>query len=86
MQLSAPVDPVAARRFDVMFNEPAGLSLSMRAVQPAADAGRWALSVSSDDLNPSVLMRNTGRLEERLRSRALSSEPVRIEHDDDDVT
>jgi hypothetical protein len=34
-------------------------------------------------LNPSLLRRNTGRLEERLKSRSLSGEPVRIEHDDE---
>jgi len=83
LELAGPVDAAAARRFDVSLHEPAGLQLSMRIVQPVAEGGRWALSVSSTDLNPQLLRRNTGRLEERLRSRLLSSEPVRIEHDDD---
>lgn len=83
MELAAPVDPAAARRFDVSIHEPAGLQLSMRVVQPADGGGRWGLSISSADLNPQLLRRNTGRLEERLRSRSLSSEPVRIEHEDE---
>jgi hypothetical protein len=75
----------AARAFEVSVNEPLGVSLSLRAVQPVAQAGgvsRWALSIGSTNLNPAALKRNTGRLEARLRSRALSDETVRIEHDD----
>jgi hypothetical protein len=45
-------------------------------------AGGWTLSISSQQLNPGVLKRYSGRLEERLRARSLSSEPVQIEHDD----
>jgi hypothetical protein len=77
----------AARAFEVSVSEPMGVSIALRAVQPAAAAqpnaaARWTLSIASSSLNPAVLKRHSGRLDARLRSRALSNEPVRIENDD----
>jgi len=77
----------AARAFEVSVSEPMGVSIALRAVQPvaAAEAGaaaRWTLSIASSSLNLAALKRHSGRLDARLRSRAVSNEPVRIENDD----
>jgi hypothetical protein len=82
---AGPADSQAGRSFEVSVNERMGMPLELRVVQPGAaePGGRWALSVASVHLNPAVLRRYSGRLDERLRTRALSSEPVRIEHDED---
>jgi hypothetical protein len=84
MDLDASPGAAAPRTFEVSMNERAGVPLALRVVQPADAAGRWSLSIASPHMNQEALRRNTGRLDERLRSRSLSSDPVRIEHDDDD--
>jgi hypothetical protein len=77
----------AARAFEVSVNEPMGVSITLHAVQPVAATApgitaRWTLSIASSSLNLTVLKHHSGRLDARLRSRALSNEPVRIENDD----
>jgi hypothetical protein len=75
----------AGRSFEVSVNERLGLPLSMLVTPPGAvQAGQgWMLSIASSNLNPSILKRYSGRLDERLRSLSLTSEPVHIEHDDE---
>lgn len=77
----------AARAFEVSVNEPMGVSITLHAVQPVAATApgitaRWTLSIASSSLNLTALKHHSGRLDARLRSRALSNEPVRIENDD----
>jgi hypothetical protein len=69
----------AQRTFEVVVNDPRGVALQMQAHRPAA--GAWSLSIATN-LNPATLRRYSERLETRLRSKALSNEPVRIEEDD----
>jgi hypothetical protein len=77
LALSAPPStPEAARAFEVSLSEPLGAGgVTLHAVAPAAGAG-WALALGAHGLNPQDLRRNLGRLEERLRAKALSHEPV----------
>jgi hypothetical protein len=84
-QLTGPDAPGAAQSFEVSVNERMGVPLSMLVTPPGAvQAGSgWVLSFTSNNLNPAILKRHSGRLDERLRSRSLASGPVHIEHDDD---
>ena len=84
-QLTGPDAPGAAQSFEVSVNERMGMPLSMLVTPPGAvQAGSgWVLSFTSNNLNPAILKRHSGRLDERLRSRSLASGPVHIEHDDD---
>jgi hypothetical protein len=84
-QLTGPDVPGAMHSFEVSVNERMGVPLSMLVTPPGAvQAGSgWVLSITSNNLNPAILKRYSGRLDERLRSRSLSSEPVHIEHDDE---
>lgn len=84
-QLTGPDAPGASQSFEVSVNERMGVPLSMLVTPPGAvQAGSgWVLSITSSNLNPAILKRYSGRLDERLRSRSLASEPVHIEHDDE---
>lgn len=69
--------PEAARAFEVSLREPLGGGVTLHAVAPAAGA-RWALSIGANGLNPQELRRNLGRLEERLRDKALPHEALEL--------
>jgi hypothetical protein len=79
LALLAPAStPEAARAFEVSLNGPLGAGgVTLHAVAPAAGAG-WTLAIGAHGLNPQDLRRNLGRLEERLRAKALSHEPVDV--------
>ncbi|WP_298233880.1 hypothetical protein [uncultured Azohydromonas sp.] len=79
-ELSQPTGasgPEGARAFEVSLREPLGGGVTLHAVAPAAGA-RWALSVGANGLNPQELRRNLGRLEERLRAKALPHEALEL--------
>lgn len=85
-ELSAPAVPGgadAARAFEVSLREPMGQALTLHAVAPAAGA-RWALSIGAHGLNPQELRRNLGRLEERLRAKAVPYEALELHSHPDD--
>ncbi|NML18517.1 hypothetical protein [Azohydromonas caseinilytica] len=73
----APGAADAARAFEVSLREPLGGGVTLHAVAPVAGAG-WTLSVGAHGLNPQELRRNLGRLEERLRAKALPHEPLEL--------
>ncbi len=90
LNLLAATTPTAdtARTFEVSIKQPLGTDLTFLATRPiqAAEShagARWSLSISSANLNPSVLRRYSSRLDERLSSRQLPHEPVRIENDEE---
>lgn len=66
-----------ARAFEVSLREPLGGGVTLHAVAPVAGA-RWALSIGANGLNPQELRRNLGRLEERLRAKALPHEALEL--------
>lgn len=79
-ELSQPAGasgPEGARAFEVSLREPLGGGVTLHAVAPVAGA-RWALSVGAHGLNPQELRRNLGRLEERLRDKALPHEALEL--------
>lgn len=88
LQLSTPTTADTARTFEVCVKQPLGVELELLATRPV-QAGeshataRWSLSISSVNLNPSALRRYSSRLDERLSSRQLPHEPVRIENDEE---
>ena len=85
LDASLPPPGDAGRGFEVSVNERMGVPLSLQVMPPGAvhPGGGWTLSISSPNLNPATLKRYSGRLEERLRSRSLTSEPVHIDHEDE---
>jgi hypothetical protein len=79
-ELSQPAGasgPEGARAFEVSLREPLGGGVTLHAVAPVAGA-RWALSIGANGLNPQELRRNLGRLEERLRDKALPHEALEL--------
>lgn len=85
---TSPATADTARAFEVSVKQPLGVGLELRATRPVqageSHAGaRWSLSISSTNLNPSVMRRYSTRLDERLSSRELPHEPVRIENDEE---
>jgi hypothetical protein len=79
-ELSLPAAPggaEAARAFEISLREPLGGALTLHAVAPAAGA-RWALSIGAHGLNPQELRRNLGRLEERLRAKAVPHDALEL--------
>jgi hypothetical protein len=79
-ELSQPAGasgPEGARAFEVSLREPLGGGVTLHAVAPVAGA-RWALSIGANGLNPQELRRNLGRLEERLRAKALPHEALEL--------
>ena len=80
-ELSLPAAPggaEAARAFEISLREPLGGALTLHAVAPAAGA-RWALSIGAHGLNPQELRRNLGRLEERLRAKAVPHDALDLQ-------
>jgi hypothetical protein len=65
-----PSTPEAARAFEVSLREPLGGGLTLHAVAPVAGS-RWTLSIGAHGLNQQELRRNLGRLEQRLRDKAV---------------
>jgi hypothetical protein len=78
-ELTTPAEAMgtadAARAFEVSLREPLGAGVTLHAVAPAGGA-RWTLALGAQGLNPQELRRNLGRLEERLRAKGLSHEPL----------
>ncbi len=75
--------------WEVSLNDPRGVALELRAARPAgvSAAGapaNWTLTIASPVQDAALLARHTPRLNERLRSRALTHTHVRIEGERED--
>lgn len=83
--------PESASSWQVSINDPRGVPVELRAArvaqgQPTAGQPAWALTLAGPLRETSLLVRHAPRLDERLRARALSDTPVRVEQDDEEAT
>jgi hypothetical protein len=79
-ELSQPAGPAgtdAARAFEISLKEPLGAALTLHAVAPTAGT-QWTLSIGAHGLNQQDLRRNLGRLEQRLRAKGVTHEPLEL--------
>ncbi len=91
--VDAPASPVAEAvgqsAWEVTIQTPGGVPLQLkvaRAAEPLLPLqpvpGGWTLTLTAPARETAALNRHAPRLNERLRERSLSSEPVRIEAED----
>ena len=88
--VDAPATPVAEAvthaSWEVSVNTPGGVPLRLEATRlpdhPQNVRGGWVLTLTAPARETAALNRHAPRLNERLRERALSREPLRVEADD----